>query len=1728
MNLGKNLLVLTLGFVIFVALAYPVSAGLSVDAKNNFGGHLNLTGCNAQLGQSWDITGEGYYYFNTSLNVSYSGQGCVNIRSSNVVLSCTPDPIYSAGIEPRQYFTVTNIGNSLTGSAGINITQSDVDTTISPLQNITIQNCTISGWNAANGAGIFVGGFAWNVTFANVTFINNTVGLNVTGTALGINASFGNLNITRNHFTNNSAYHIFINNTFYSATYPICGSCYYNITNITVNNFTNGNATSFIAAIFLGNGSNSTIYRNNFSNLTNGIISWNITNFNITENNFSLINKTAIALYSSANNFNGSNNVSNNTIFNITGRGGAWGESAGIRINSSNNSIRFNIINVSNHSGINITAGANFTNITNNNVTNVSSAGISVWDSAGSNVSGNRITNVSAVGDPSAATYPRGYGIWVHRSNFTSLVYNFIRAANVSIVVNFTNTTNVTNNTANVTWNGSGIYVISSSSYPTNNITIQYNVVGNTTGAPSLVETQGAIYSRGIDGINIANNFIINTTWASGIVVANATRINVSHNELRFIEANNVSINLSNVDNVTVIRNDLREGGSDGIALNGSASPIVLFNTVLVAGRDALALYNSTGANVSENNFSESGSGIHAGLLGSNAMQVNNTLFQNNNLTGNTVGLNLTQIVGSRFENTRIWNSTISDQRFGNANVTHYNVSVRFTNTSLETGLAYYNISYIHYVNVTLRDSGGSLVPSNLVEFLSALSQTVGNGTTNADGNISLNLTIANQSNAGSGGADFSTMTATATVGSESGSQGQNMRVGEFDAIKVFNIQTAAPVRLSGGGGGGGSVQAIKPINQTKNKTGDTLNLTVSLVSGSLIKIKATANGSVPVSGVNLTVSPLVIGAAVPAGAAGASGVQYALTDGQGAAYVTLARVGNYTVTATKEGFKEATYKFTFKGKLVPLTTGLQVTTEVRQANTLAVMVKSGEALVPAATVRIVQLSTGEVIERVTNSNGETLVTLSNVGDYAMNVSKEGFGLKSSKFTFALGLKQSPAVLDISNLIRFPNTADVLISSNGKPVKGATVIFVEGTSSEPVYKTSDNEGYVYYELPNFGRYNVTASKDGYDSRNYEFVFHRVFGVIRPALRTVVRGTASGVSGIEVIVFSTNGTQVVNATATLSQISVGGQSSAGEVAKQAKQTDNDGIVRFSVGSGNYSITVNKTNFSQRTTRISYKNGAISIPVPSLDLLVEFGYPDRVTITILSNEDPVDLAIVDLSLQGSSQNGSRVSTPQSGKVTLRLPDKGNYTISATRPGYERATLQVSYADVPAPSDLKSLVAISLNLTNETRETLEGELQNVTVAKITITSNSTPVEEANVTFKNIISGEELKDVSDQDGKVSFEVADFGNYSVNISKLGYKNQVYLYSYGKEISLQATGLNVTTKLSYPSSARVSVTSNSAPVKDAVVTLSSSFLAQNVVKITDFTGIALFPLNEFGNYTVTTRKAGLGEDTSNFTYYGAIEPLEPTTSISSFIYCPRTGEITVVSDAESPEGAAVTLKSQSQILFGKLDNNGQANFTLTELGNYSVSAQKPGFEATGSFVFDENSCQFEEGREPLELTTLIICPNTIQVNVTANGTPVANALVRGYQSEVDENDQSYVISSSLIGKLTGSDGLANLTLRPPQPMAINFYTVNATATGHSLSDSIDFRYGGESSTCVEKIATRKAKRHGLLEDLLPFQFSEQQKPLIYVSILIIALLFLAVVLYGIRSANKEFKEWKRK
>ena len=790
MNLSKSLLVLTLSLVMLVALAYPASAGRTNDyLLNPLASGSNLTGCDPAT--SWDITAPGYYWFNSSVNVSYSGQGCINIRTSGVILSCTPNPLYGSS----GYNTISNIGNASASAAGINITQSDADTSISVLQNITIQNCTIAGWNGAQGAGIFVGGFAWNVTFANVTFINNTVGLNVTGSAFGINASVGNLNITRNHFTNNSAYHIWINNSFYSATYPICGSCYYNLTNITVNNFTNGNATSFIAAIFLGNGSNSTIYRNNFSNLTNGIIAWNVTRFNITENNLSFINKTAIALYSSANNFNGSNNISNNTIWGVNigttfWAGGAWGEAAGIRINSSNNTISFNIINVSNHSGINVTLGGNFTNITSNVILNVTSVGIALSQVVGSNVSGNNITAlaVGAVTD----TNTRGYGIWITRSNFTTVVYNFVNYSNFSIRVQSANTTNITNNTFNNTVNGSAIWVtvLSASNAPNSNVTISYNMVGNTTYSGSLLSLFGAIHASSIDGVNITNNIIINTTGVYGILVNNSFVANVSHNDIRQVNATWHNINISGVDNLTLVRNDIRESGFDGILINGSSSPRIFYNTILVAGRDALSLYNVTGGNVSENNLSESSSGIRAGFLGDNGLQVNDTLFQDNNLTGNAVGLNLTQINHSRFENTRIWNSTSADQRFGNANITHYNVSTNMTNVSLQTALSYYNVSYVHPVNVTVYEAQGALAQGATVDFLGNSLGSIITAATNLDGNASLNLTVANQSNTAAtlSTTNFSAFNITAGLPSMNGSISPDMAVGQFDALKAFSI----------------------------------------------------------------------------------------------------------------------------------------------------------------------------------------------------------------------------------------------------------------------------------------------------------------------------------------------------------------------------------------------------------------------------------------------------------------------------------------------------------------------------------------------------------------------------------------------------------------------------------------------------------------------------------------------------------------------------------------------------------------------------------------------------------------------------------------------------------------------------------------------------------------------------------------------------------------------------
>jgi parallel beta-helix repeat protein len=222
---------------------------------------------------------------------------CINITASNVILDCQ--------------------GYSINGANNLNTQGIKIAPSSGSINNITIQNCIITGWD--KGIGIFAG--ASGVVINNNTFrlnygseasaihIENTTGINITN-----NNASGNGAVPGIYFYNvNSS--LIQNNTANSNQHGIqlVSSNSNTITDNTANSNTNH-------GIYLSSSSNyNNITNNNAnSNTQDGILLMSSSNYNtLTSNNANSNTQYGIHLFGSNNNSLTGNTVSSNSAYDI-------------------------------------------------------------------------------------------------------------------------------------------------------------------------------------------------------------------------------------------------------------------------------------------------------------------------------------------------------------------------------------------------------------------------------------------------------------------------------------------------------------------------------------------------------------------------------------------------------------------------------------------------------------------------------------------------------------------------------------------------------------------------------------------------------------------------------------------------------------------------------------------------------------------------------------------------------------------------------------------------------------------------------------------------------------------------------------------------------------------------------------------------------------------------------------------------------------------------------------------------------------------------------------------------------------------------------------------------------------------------------------------------------------------------------------------------------------------
>jgi len=298
----------------------------------------------------------GHYLFNQSIDST--GTICINITSSDVVLD-------------GRGFSLNGVGSD--NEYGVYLTPS------STLQNVTVKNLTVNGWDY----GIYLGN-SQNATIENNTVINNEYGIyldspssnntitdnNASSNDYGIYLDYSGGNTLRNNSMSGNRYN-----------FGIDGGSYLDFDNdIDTSNLVDGkpiyylvgdsdtviNASSNAGLVYCINCDNITVKDATLANSTNGIFLFNTSNSEI-QNNQIMNASIGISLVSSNNNTITDNNASTNDWY-------------GIYLQSSNNNTLNNNSAVNNYYGISLRQSSNSNTITNNTCSDNSYRGISIGE----------------------------------------------------------------------------------------------------------------------------------------------------------------------------------------------------------------------------------------------------------------------------------------------------------------------------------------------------------------------------------------------------------------------------------------------------------------------------------------------------------------------------------------------------------------------------------------------------------------------------------------------------------------------------------------------------------------------------------------------------------------------------------------------------------------------------------------------------------------------------------------------------------------------------------------------------------------------------------------------------------------------------------------------------------------------------------------------------------------------------------------------------------------------------------------------------------------------------------------------------------------------------------------------------------------------------------------------------------------------------------------------------
>ncbi|NCT00718.1 MAG: hypothetical protein GW770_02130 [Candidatus Altiarchaeum hamiconexum] len=364
---------------------------------------------------------------------------------------------------------------------------------------------------------------------------------------------------------------------------------------------------------------------------------------------------------------------------------------------------------------------------------------------------------------------------------------------------------------------------------------------------------------------------------------------------------------------------------------------------------------------------------------------------------------------------------------------------------------------------------------------------------------------------------------------------------------------------------------------------------------------------------------------------------------------------------------------------------------------------------------------------------------------YCINAEKTGY--ISPETPYNISFSNAPYEVNISLTTKPSIYGYVTEEDNITPILGAKVVLDKGCNGEDatdVYQLTDNSGYFVFDQPSPDQYCIYASKSGYVSNELlppEMPFFDGTSEIEVNISLAESAAAAKISGY---VKDENGTPIENAIVELYK----------DCTELINTTNTfvNGYYEFTPEPGNYCIKVSKSGYNSME-----ENFATDPEFGTFNRTENFIYNFSLTLSITpyiqicvkdseTNETLSD-ALVEI-----YKGNSRVaydSTNVTGCVKFYNISAGNYTVKASKHGYEENEGQIEYDEGILLSEIKLAV-----------------MKGIKVCVVEV-NTTTPIAKANVTLFNstfLASGE-----TDSKGCYLFLNISYGNYSINATAKGY-----------------------------------------------------------------------------------------------------------------------------------------------------------------------------------------------------------------------------------------------------------------------------------------------------------------------------------------------------------------------